>query len=66
MEARMLIVRVLIAAGIAVAGFGAVRGAVAETMPGKQTLVNRSETPTSETDGIGDREQLRRYFLQRK
>jgi hypothetical protein len=60
----MLVIRVLIVAGIAVAGIGAGRGAVAESDPGKPSLVNRSESPTSETDGIGDREQLRRYFLQ--
>jgi hypothetical protein len=64
MEASMLVIRVLIAAGIAVAGVSAVRVAAADSVPGKQTLVNRNESPTSETDSIGDREQLRRYFLQ--
>jgi hypothetical protein len=62
MEASMLVIRVLVAAGIAVAGVSPVRVAAADS--GKQTLVNRNESPTSETDSIGDREQLRRYFLQ--
>jgi len=64
MEASVLVIRVLIATGIAVAGVSAVRVAAADSVPGKQTLVNRNESPTSEADNIGDREQLRRYFLQ--
>jgi hypothetical protein len=53
----MLVIRVLIAAGIAVAGVSAVRVAAADSVPSKQTLVNRNEGPTSETDSISDREQ---------
>jgi hypothetical protein len=64
MEASMLVIRVLITAGITVAGVSTVRVAVADSVSGNQTLVNRNESPTSETDSIGDREQLRRYFLQ--
>jgi hypothetical protein len=58
-----LIIQVVFAAGIALGGLSGINGAAAEDAPTRQSLVNRSETPVSETDGIADREQLRRHFF---
>jgi hypothetical protein len=61
----MLTIRALIAAGIAIGAFSGSSVAVPEELT-TQFLVNRSETAVSETDGAADREQLRRYFPQRR
>jgi len=68
MEAIMLFTGAVFAVGIAIAGIGEIRGAAAvEAAPlilSPQTLINRDE-PALEADArIGDREQLKRYFLQ--
>jgi hypothetical protein len=59
----------VLAVGIAIAGMSDIRSAAAvEAAPHflpPQTLINRDESPLSEADArVGDREQLKRYFLQ--
>jgi hypothetical protein len=63
MVASMLTIRALIAAGIAIGAFSGSSLAAPEELT-TQFLVNRSETAVSETDGVADHEQFRRYFLQ--
>jgi hypothetical protein len=72
MEAIMVIIGAVIAFGMAIASVSTSREAVAaEAAPitspftPPQPLVNRAQPLSSETDTlVGDREQLRRYFLQ--
>jgi hypothetical protein len=61
-----LLTAMVIALGVAnVVGPGHAAAAEAAPLLGQNTLINRDQPPLSETDpGIGDREHLRRYFLQ--
>jgi hypothetical protein len=66
----MLVIRAVLALGMAIIGVGVIRGAAAaEAGPSLPLqplpLMNRQEPSLLETDGrVGDREQLRRYSLQ--
>jgi hypothetical protein len=66
---RVVIGAVIAALGVAIISVSAVRGtgAVEQTpIDTPQTLVNRHDPPLSETDHLGDREQLRRLFFLRR
>jgi hypothetical protein len=73
----MLVIGAVFALGMAIIGVGVIRGAAAAeaapitgfTGPSLTSqplpLINRQEPSLAETDGrVGDREQLKRYFLQ--